>query len=339
MKNLFLLITLFLSVSALAQAPARGRAGVPPAPQAAANPQAGKAQPPRPQGAEIALTEQNVPKEAVFAQPVEISFSFSHTPGYRVEIDKNTLPKDFEFSALSGTAGSPGTFTYTLTAFPFALKEAALTPVTFLLNNAEGQTAARVQTDEAKITVTKAKTFQDNNLREIRDPQAPYAWFKWVWLALALAALFAGWRYWKNKQPKALRLEDAPDNRPCDEIALSKLDALVQSGLWERREYKIFYLTLTDILREYLLRRFQIDTSADTSAEMLRRVKARGQEQLTPLLPKLRVFLTSSDLVKFARAVPPEELRNRDVNVVREVVDSTAERGQELAPAANKEAR
>lgn len=286
----------------------------------------------------LEFTEEKVPSSAVFAQPVTLSYSFSHTPGYQVELDSQTLPKDFEFSSVQARPDSPGTFTYTITAYPFALKEAVLTPLTFLLKNAQGQTAASVSTQETKIQVSKAQTFKDNNFREIRDPHFPLAWFKWLLaLLLAAAAVYAARYYWKKKQAAGRSLGLPQDNRPCNEIALSKIEALIQSGLWERQEYKVFYLTLTDILREYLLRRFQIDTSADTSSEMLRRLKKEGPGTLNVLLPKIRIFLNSSDLVKFARAVPPEQYRNRDVDILRLVIDSTAPQPDAQTASANKE--
>lgn len=289
----------------------------------------------------IAFTQEQVPSSAVFAKPITLSYSFSHAPGYKVELDEENRPKDFEFSSIQGMPDSPGTFTYTITAYPFELKEAKLTPLTFLLKNADGETVNSISTEETKINVSKAETFKDNNFREIRDPHFPFAWFKWLLILLVAAgAIYAAWYYWQRKQAAARALGAPQDNRPCEEVALSKLEALIQSGLWERHEYKIFYLTLTDILREYLLRRFNIDTTADTSAEMLRRIKNSGQELMAPLLPKLRVFLSSSDLVKFARAVPPEEYRNRDIDILRLLIDSTTPKSQELVktPSTRQEA-
>lgn len=311
MKKLAFLLFLFVSAPAYCQPAAAGAAAAP------AN--AALAEKPL-----LQFTEEKTPSSAVFAQPVTLSYSFSHTPGYKVELDNQTLPKDFEFTSIQAQPNSPGTFTYTLTAYPFALNEATLTPLTFELKNAQGQTLASLSTQETKIKVSKAKTFDDNEFREIRDPHFPFAWFKWLLVLVVLAAaIYLAWYYWKRKQTAARALGQPQDNRPCNEIALSKIEALIQSGLWERHEYKVFYLTLTDILREYLLRRFQIDTSADTSSEMLRRLKKEGSGALSVLLPKIRTFLNSSDLVKFARAVPPEEYRNRDVDILRLIIDST----------------
>lgn len=328
MKAFVILFTCLFALPLCAQ---QARTRTAPAPRTAAAAPANAAAPAANKPA-LELIEAKVPTSAVFAQPVTLVYSFAHEPRYKVELDNKNLPADFEFSNIQAQPNSPGTFTYTITAYPFALKEAKLTPLTFLLKNANGQTVNSFSTQETKISVSKAQTFKDNNFREIRDPFLPFAWFKWLLILLITAgAVYAARYYWKRRQNAARALGGAPiDNRPCDEVALSKIEALIQSGLWERQEYKLFYLTLTDILREYLLRRFNIDTTADTSAEMLRRLKANGEELLTPLLPKLRVFLNSSDLVKFARAVPPETYRNRDIDILRLLIDTTTPKGQEL---------
>ena len=128
-------------------------------------------------------------------------------------------------------------------------------------------------------------------------------------------------------------MDNHEDTRPGNVIALSKIDALLDSGLWENQQYKLFYITLSDILREYLWRQFHIDASADTSAELLRRVKA--MPQMAPLMYQLREFLSSGDLVKFAKAVPSEQIRDKDVKILREIIVETAPK--ELAPATQKE--
>ena len=91
----------------------------------------------------------------------------------------------------------------------------------------------------------------------------------------------------------------------------------------------MFYNTLTDILREYLWRQLKIDASADTSAEILARIKT--MPKLAPLRAQLRQFLSSGDLVKFAKAVPSLETRNSDIQLLREIIVETSPK--ELAPA------
>ncbi len=276
---------------------------------------------------EISVVEARSAEAVPFAQPFALQFVLSHTPGYEVTLDQDSLSKDFEITQISSAENSPGTVSYDLTAQPFILGKSTFT-VTFNLVQ-DGKTFASAE-KELFIDISHAKTFDDMNLREIRSPHIPSGWLTWLLAALLLAAIVYVLYYWYTRlQERPRRIGQLEDSRPGDVIALSKIDALLDSGLWENQQYKLFYITLSDILREYLWRQFHIDASADTSAELLRRVK--NMPQMAPLMYQLREFLSSGDLVKFAKAVPSEQIRDKDVKILREIIVETAPK--ELSPA------
>lgn len=276
---------------------------------------------------EIRIEKAQVPATATFAQPFEAVYTLSHTPEYEVAIDEKALPADFEITQAVFTRQSPQTGEYRLTAVPFVLNKSTFT-ITFLLRQND-QTAAQVESEQP-ISIEKMATFNDKKLREIRSPRIPPAWWRWlVLVVLAIILFFLIRSLRKQMAQQTLSVQYQEDHRPCDEIAFSKIDALLNSGLWERKEYKVFYITLSDILREYLWRRFQMDTSADTSAELLRRAKTIPA--LQPLLPPIKDFLNSSDLVKFAKDEPTEQRRNQDVTDLRKIVRETTPTSQEEA--------
>ena len=280
---------------------------------------------------ELNVVEARAAQTVPFAQPFALQFVLSHTPGYEVSLDQDSLSKDFEITQISSAEKSPGTVSYDITAQPFILGKSTFT-VTFNLVQ-DGKTLASAP-QELFIDISRAKTFDDMNLREIRSPRIPAGWLTWLLALLLAAALAYVIRYWYQRwHSRALRVDKHEDTRPGNVIALSKIDALLDSGLWENQQYKLFYITLSDILREYLWRQFHIDASADTSAELLRRVKA--MPQMAPLMYQLREFLSSGDLVKFAKAVPSEQIRDKDVKILREIIVETAPK--ELAPATQKE--
>ena len=280
---------------------------------------------------EINVVERRAPQAVPFAQPFALQFILSHTPGYEVTLDEDSLSKDFEITQLSSSENSPGTVSYDVTAQPFILGKSTFTVTFNLVQN--GKTFASAP-EEIFIDVARAKTFNDPNLREIRSPHIPASWLMWLLALLLLAALgYTGYYWYRRLHERARRVDIPEDTRPGNVIALSKIDALLDSGLWENQQYKLFYITLSDILREYLWRQFHIDASADTSAELLRRVKA--MPQMAPLMYQLREFLSSGDLVKFAKAIPNEQIRDKDVTALRKIIVETAPK--ELAPAADKE--
>lgn len=272
------------------------------------------------------ITAQDLPQEASFARPFDARFELSHTPGYAVDIDRETLPENFELTEVKNQELSPGTVSYDLTFLPFTLGVSTFTAITFNLKERPGgQTLASAPSQAQNIDVKPVKYYDEQTLRDIRPPYIPSNRLLWL-LSVIVAALIIYYlrRFIKDLRVQKLAVQAAQDNRPADVIALSKIQALLQSGLWEKAEYKLFYIELGDILREYFWRRFKMDVSSDTSAELLRR--ARKTPQLRALLSALREYLNSSDLVKFAKAVPPQEVMQKDVQTVCAIVKETTPR-------------
>lgn len=283
---------------------------------------------------EIHVTGQQVPAAASFAQPYDVRFELSHTPGYAVALDTEHLPKDFDLLQASSQTLSPGTAAYDLRFLPFTLGKSTFTAVTFTLQGPSGEKALAQGTSRPQaVEIKPVQFFKEKTLRDIRPPYIPGN--GWIWLLcvliLGLVVYFA-WRFGRKlRTAPAAGLPGEPDTRPADEIALSKIQILLQSGLWERAEYKLFYLELGDILREYFWRRFGLDVSANTSVELLRR--ARKLPVMQPLLPALRGYLDEADLVKFARAIPTETQMHAQVQTLQQLVRRTSPRPVELKEA------
>ncbi len=276
---------------------------------------------------ELNFTSQNIPQEASFAQPFDVRFELSHTPGYQVSLDKNSLPADFKLTSEQLENLSPGTASYQLTFLPFTLGVSTFTAVNIQLLNSNGEIVARAASDTKQVKVNPVQFFKDKDMRDIRPPYIPTSWIWWLLCALVLAALiWLAWRFWHKVRENQAQAKEVQDNRPADVIALSKIQLLLQSGLWEKAQYKTFYIELGEILREYLWRRYQLDVSADTSSELLRRL--RTQPQLKPLLQSLREYLSSSDLVKFAKVIPTQSTMQQDVTTVEHLVRATTPRPQ-----------
>ncbi len=277
---------------------------------------------------EISFTAQTMPDRVSFAQPFDASFEIAYTPGYILELDRDELPEGFELTRSEKRPLSPGTAAYDVTLMPFTLGPSTFT-VTFLLKDQEGgRTLAQASSDTKTLSVQPVQYFKEKTLRDIRPPYIPSNRLIWLLCALVLALIvYFARRWWRDVREDRALLRAERDTRPADIIALSKIQILLQSGLWEKAEYKLFYSELDAILREYFWRRFGLDVSSDTSAELLRR--ARNVKELGPLLAALKEYVQSSDLVKFARLIPPAELMRRDVHNVQTLVKQTAPRPAE----------
>ncbi len=278
---------------------------------------------------ELAVTAQQIPQQASFSQPYDVHIELAHTPGYMVEINRATLPKDFELTQANVQALSPGTTAVDMRFLPFTLGRSTFTAVMFELKERPGElTTAQALSEPQPIEVKPVQFFNEQTLRDIRPPYIPVNWLIWLCCAIVLALLiYVLRRFWRDTQEKKLTVQEVQDNRPADIIALSKIQLLLHSGLWEKAQYKLFYIELSDILREYFWRRFGLDVSSDTSAELLRR--ARKEPQLQSLLIPLREFLNSADLVKFAKVVPQAQTTQQDVRTVQTIVRQTTPPPQE----------
>ncbi len=279
---------------------------------------------------ELSVIKTDAPQEVAFAQPFTAQFVLAHPRGQTLTWDKESVPPEFTVKHVEFQPVGLDSTQATVTVFPFTLNKSTFTVAFSLAENPEYTAQA-----QAPVNVSPVKVFEDNELREIRSPRRVIDWGTWLCILLALAALVClliwGWRKWHRGKSN---LFTAPaDNRPAHVIALSQIDALLDSGLWENKQYKIFYITLTDILRTYLQRSCGLDVSADTSAELLRRFKEIPD--LATHLQQIRLFLSSGDLVKFAKQIPTEDTRNRDITLLRTFIQATTPKPQ--VPAVKQE--
>ncbi len=275
----------------------------------------------------LSVVKADAPESVPFAQPFTATVLLEHPQGQTVALDPESVGKDFAVTALQLLPNNPQSTQAQLTVMPFAVQKSTFTATFTLAANPD--VTAPV---EIPLTVTPVQLFKDNEFKEIRPPHRPFDWALWLCILLALVALVCLIIWWvrRIKRDNAL-LNTSIDNRPAHVIALSQIDALIDSGLWERKQYKVFYITLTDILRNYLERGFGLDVSADTSAELLRHLKA--QPNLSAFIQQLRTFLSSGDLVKFAKAVPTEQTRNQDITILRQFIEKTAPKPAPQVPA------
>jgi hypothetical protein len=105
------------------------------------------------------------------------------------------------------------------------------------------------------------------------------------------------------------------------EWAAKALDELAERKLWQRGEIKEHYTHLTDILREYLERRFAIHAREQTSDEIL--IQLRKQHLSNSLLTDTEELLSVADLIKFAKADPGMDIHAATIERVRKFVIET----------------
>ena len=118
-----------------------------------------------------------------------------------------------------------------------------------------------------------------------------------------------------------------PVIRPAHEIALEQLSLLRHEELWQKGEIKSYQSRLTDIIREYIERRYNVLALESTTFEIIAFLKDKNIS--TELKTKLREMLEVADLVKFAKAKPPENIHEKLMDDAVNFVKTTRERSIE----------
>ena len=145
--------------------------------------------------------------------------------------------------------------------------------------------------------------------------KAPVWWwgiFRWVLLAVLLAGVGVAGYYLitylqSRKREEEGKVVMSEPLRPADEVALEKLDAIKEKKIWQQGQVKEYYTQLTDVVREYIARRFEVSSVEQTSDETLRDIRPLLSER-KDLYDQLRKMLTLADLVKFAKwSTTPDE--------------------------------
>ena len=165
-------------------------------------------------------------------------------------------------------------------------------------------------------------------ITDIKDiEKAPIWWWgiiRWILLALLLVALGVGIYYlvqWyrKRQQPEEEIIE--PELlRPAEEVALEKLDAIKEAKIWKDGKTKEYHTELTDVVREYIGRRFDVQSTEKTSDETLRAMKPLIDKEL---FAKLSKMLQLADLVKFAKWTTTPDENEMALTTAYEFVNET----------------
>lgn len=213
-----------------------------------------------------------------------------------------------EAGTVDTSQGDPGrqivTQTYVITSFDAGMQ--AIPELEIIIGDSAYRTEALpLQVESVAVDTTKA-------IYDIKQPlDVSYSWLDWLqdnllWVLLALGVcmfIAALWFYLKkrNKKPAPEPVETVPDIPP-HELALRKLHALRDQKLWQQGAVKPYHSQLSDILRDFLERRYRIPAMEQTTDEIFAALAATGMPDGQKA--RLRQVLTLADLVKFAREQP-----------------------------------
>ena len=142
-----------------------------------------------------------------------------------------------------------------------------------------------------------------------------------VGILLLLALLYAAKRILAHYGKSFGTIFKPAPPLPPHEEAFAALERLRVLNLCADGKHKLYYSTLTDILRTYIVRRFDVGAMEMTSDEIIESM--RGVELQQKQSMDLAMILREADLVKFAKAMPESSEAEAAMRAAWEFVDAT----------------
>ena len=198
---------------------------------------------------------------------------------------------------------------YTLTSFDSGYYQI---PSQIIVNVKTGDTI-KSQPLVLAVATLVLDSAQQNQIFDIKAPfEAPWTLseflsenYPYLLLGLLLIALIfvVLWYIRKRKNKEVIPVKKVVPKEAAHIIALRELASLKDKKLWQNDRVKLYYIELSDIIRNYIENRFKVATLEQTSSEIydsVERSKVLSSEQLE----QLKQVLSTADMAKFAKAKP-----------------------------------
>lgn len=146
---------------------------------------------------------------------------------------------------------------------------------------------------------------------------------KWVVMALIIIVilLYVAYRIMRHYGKSLSDIFHPAPPLPPHEVARIALERLYVQRLWQAEKHKLYYSSLTDILRTYIDGRFGVGAMEMTSDEIIEAMRKVDIPQKSAM--DLTDILRSADLVKFAKAMPEADENEAAYSAVWNFVEQT----------------
>ncbi|MCX8037868.1 MAG: BatD family protein [Candidatus Sumerlaeia bacterium] len=214
----------------------------------------------------------------------------------------------------------------------FETGEYVIPEFTIIYRDTDGS-EKRVPTPPVKIVVQSVAPVRpdDTGIREAKPPVLPpYRLSAWQWAAIGAAVFFAGLvaaalivRALRKRRGEAA---PAVPPRPIEDVAREDLARIAQSDLLERGLIKEYFDAVSDVIRQYLGRRYGFIGIATTTSELIEALRE-------PLSNDGRLALVSefseeADLAKFAKWRPDRAVCEHFLQTAYRVIEETTPKAE-----------
>ncbi len=225
----------------------------------------------------------------------------------------DTLTKDIEIVHIgkidTASITSDKMFKYsqdiTITAFDSGYF--VIPPLRFIYTFSSDTAKMYAETEAMLLEVKKVQINEQEDIKDLKDIFGAPLTFKEIlpYLLigiLVLVLVYLGIWLWKKYRKKEKLFFIKKPQLPPHIEALQALEALKNKKLWKNNFVKEYYSELTDIIRLYLERAFNINALEMTTEEIKTAILQKQFDEYLKI--DLRHVLEISDLVKFAKYLP-----------------------------------
>jgi len=164
-------------------------------------------------------------------------------------------------------------------------------------------------------------------IKDVKNPESiPYDWRLIVlWILLALMLIGGGWYLYQWNRKRKAGLANIPKKiiLPPHVEALNALKELELKQLWQKGMVKEYHSEITEIIRSYFEKKFNLPALELTTTEVnLQLSQRKGAENIIDIANE---FLNNADLVKFAKFKPENSVNAEMMKQAVEIVNRTIE--------------
>ncbi len=229
----------------------------------------------------------------------------------------------FEILAIEAARPVDGRQQWTFRLTLFDTGNVFIPPIAFIYRN-QTDTAFRVAySNPLPLSIVGIPIDVKGDVKDIKPPlDAPWRFEDFLPYLIALAVIllagFAYYYYRKKKRERETAFELPKPAIPPGQAALAALRVLEDKHLWQQGKVKAFYSEVTEIVRRFFEDQFSLLALESTSDEILDQL--HRVPEAAPLHAQCRSFLTTADLVKFAKYQPGPDEHEHELRSAYEIV-------------------
>jgi hypothetical protein len=214
-------------------------------------------------------------------------------------------------------------------------------PIEFQYKIQKDTAVRKAFTNSLLFTISGVAINPKGEIKDIKPPiDAPWLFEDYVpYLIACIVLILLGggyYYYWRKKKLQKDLLADVKVIIPPHREALTALRILEEKKLWQQGLVKEYYSEVTEIIRRFFERRWEIIALELTTAEIL--VQMKHIPEALHIWREMESFFLMADLVKFAKYQPTPEDHENEMRSAYEIVRAMVPKAPEVTKPQQQEA-